>query len=88
MRAIAILAATALAFSLAACETTDYGDDPYYDAGFQDGCQTSTNRSSGTPASKAIRDQQLWDTSDGYRAGWRAGYASCNTNAHGDIPGR
>lgn len=88
MRAIAILAATVFSLTLAACETTDYSSDPDYDTGFQDGCQTSTNRSSGTPASKPVRDQQLWDLSDGYRAGWRAGYASCNTNAHGDIPGR
>ena len=88
MRAISIFAATALAFSVAACETTDYSSDPYYDAGFQDGCQTGTDRSSGTPATKPVRDQQLWDSSDGYRAGWRSGYSSCNTNTHGEIPGR
>lgn len=89
MRAIAFLAATILALGLAACETTNYDDDPDYGVGFQDGCQTATDRSAGTPASKAVKDKQLWDISEGYRAGWRAGYASCNTNTGGgDIPGR
>jgi hypothetical protein len=75
------------AFALAACGTTQYDNDPDYDTGFSDGCATGTARSPGTPVTKPVRDQQLWDVSEGYRAGWRAGYGSCSPGARGDIPG-
>jgi hypothetical protein len=78
-----ILVAAAL-LSLTACATNDYEQDPLYDPGFQDGCATGTARTSGTPASKPVRDQQLWDQSDAYRAGWRSGYASCGPTSSGE----
>jgi hypothetical protein len=74
------------AFALGACETTNYDNDPDYATGFTDGCETGTSRTPGTPVSKPVRDQQLWDTSEGYRAGWRAGYSSCSPS-RGEIPG-
>lgn len=86
MRPFALVAAAALALAVAACGTSQHEDDPLYDAGFSDGCATGTDRSSGGPASKPQRDQELWDTSDGYRAGWKAGYGSCGPSA-GEIPG-
>jgi hypothetical protein len=81
-----MISALTLSLALAACGTTEYANDPLYDAGFSDGCATGTARSAGTPASKADRDQALWDDSGAYRSGWRAGYNSCSP-ARGDIPG-
>lgn len=86
MRPFAPIATVALALALAACGTSKYDNDPMYDAGFGDGCDTGTERTSGGPPSKPVRDQELWDTSDGYRAGWKAGYNSCGPGA-GQIPG-
>jgi hypothetical protein len=36
---------------------------------------------------KPVRDKQLWDVSEAYRAGWRAGYGSCSPASRGEIPG-
>lgn len=83
----AALAATFLALSLAACTTSQYDDDPFYDAGFSDGCETGTARTPGTPVTKPVRDQASWDASDAYRAGWKAGYSSCAPRGGADIPG-
>ena len=81
MRSIVLLA---ISLSLAACTSSVGLDkDPYYDAGFTDGCATGTARSSGTPASRPIRDRQLWDQSEAYRAGWRSGYNSCGPSNGG-----
>lgn len=87
MRPIAYFAVTFLAFGLAACGTTEFDDDPLYDAGFSDGCATGTARSPGTPVTKPVRDQTLWDQSDAYRSGWKSGYGTCTPGGRGDIPG-
>lgn len=86
MRLLTALCAAFAAFALAACGTTQYDNDPDYDAGFSDGCETGTARTPGTPVTKPVRDQQLWDQSEGYRVGWRAGYGSCSPST-GSIPG-
>lgn len=86
MRATALIAASLLAVSLAGCAGPKHDNDPDYDTGFTDGCSTGTSRSSGTPVSKATRDQALWDSSEAYRSGWKAGYSSCSPS-RGDIPG-
>ena len=85
MRPLVLLAAASL--SLAACGTSQYDDDPLYDAGFSDGCETGTARTPGTPVTKPVRDQSLWDTSDAYKAGWRSGYGACSPGSRGDTPG-
>lgn len=78
MRSTFFAVVACITLGLTACGTTsDYEKDPLYDAGFQDGCATGTARTAGSPASKPVRDQQLWDQSDAYRAGWRSGYNSC-----------
>jgi hypothetical protein len=87
MRLPTALCVAFAAFSLAGCGTTQHDEDPYYDSGFSDGCETGTARTPGTPVTKPVRDQQLWDESEGYRAGWRAGYGSCSPASRGDIPG-
>ncbi len=61
MRATALIAASLLAVSLAGCAGPKHDNDPDYDTGFTDGCSTGTARSSGTPVSKATRDQALWE---------------------------
>jgi hypothetical protein len=87
MRVLALLVVSLSAVLLAGCGTSQYEDDPLYDAGFADGCETGADRSPGTPVSNPVRDQALWDQSEAYRAGWKAGYGSCSPGARGDIPG-
>lgn len=76
-----------LCLALAACGTGKYDNDPDYDGGFSDGCATSTARSPNGPVTKAVRDDQLWKESEGYRAGWKAGYSSCSSGGRGDPSG-
>jgi len=83
---VASVSAVVLTIALTACGTSKYDSDPDYDSGFTDGCATGTARSPGTPASKPVRDQALWDASEAYRVGWKAGYSSCGPKA-GEIPG-
>ena len=87
MRLNVMVSAIFLALMLAACASSKYDSDPDYDAGFGDGCATGTARSSGTPVTKATRDESLWSQSDAYRAGWKQGYAACAPNPGGEIPG-
>ncbi len=87
MRPTALFALAILAVALGACGGNKYEEDPLYDAGFSDGCATGTARSPGTPVTKPVRDQNLWDTSDAYRAGWKSGYGACSPGGRGDVPG-
>lgn len=61
-------------------------DDPAYGAGYNDGCQTGGTRGSGLPATRN-RNDDLWQSSEAYRAGWRAGYNACGPQL-GDPLGR
>ena len=87
MRFAALLALTLAATSLVACGTGKYENDPDYDTGFTDGCSTGSARTSGGPPTKPVRDDALWKESEGYRAGWKAGYSSCSPGSRGDMPG-
>jgi len=87
MRYAAVFALILVAGSVAACTTNKYESDPDYDTGFSDGCSTGSARTPDAPASKAVRDEQLWRDSQGYRAGWKAGYGSCSPGSRGDAPG-
>jgi hypothetical protein len=82
-----LLAAILAATSLAACGTCKYDNVPDYDTGFTDGCSTGSARTPGGPPTKAVRDDALWKESEGYRAGWKAGYSSCSPGSRGDAPG-
>ncbi|MCE9523225.1 MAG: hypothetical protein K8S25_12440 [Alphaproteobacteria bacterium] len=88
MRLKTVAISTLLALSLAACGTGKFDDDPDYAGGFSDGCATGTARSTGTPTSKAVRDDALWRESEGYRVGWKQGYAACSPSNGGDVGGR
>lgn len=87
MRIAAAVALIALVSALTACGTSKYDNDPDYDTGFTDGCSTGSARTPGGPPTKAVRDDQLWKASEGYRAGWKAGYSSCSPGARGDTQG-
>ena len=87
MRRVAALTLIALTCALAACGTSKYENDPDYSTGFTDGCSTGSARTPGMPPPRAVRDDQLWKESEGYRAGWKAGYASCTPGGRGDVPG-
>jgi hypothetical protein len=87
MRFAALLCLIFITSALTACGTSKYDNDPDYDTGFTDGCSTASSRTPGSPPVKAVRDDQLWKDSEGYRAGWKAGYSSCSPGSRGDTPG-
>jgi hypothetical protein len=87
MRFAAVVALALAASALTACTTSKYENDPDYDTGFTDGCSTATARTPGGPPAKPVRDDTLWKESEGYRAGWKAGYSSCSPGSRGDSPG-
>lgn len=81
MRRYQTLVAAVTATALAACATSSkYEQDPMYEAGFGDGCSTGTSRAQGSPPSNPVRDQNDWDNSDAYRAGWKSGYNACSSS--------
>lgn len=53
-----------------------YKDDPNYRLGHSDGCWAATSGKDG-----ATRNQDLYKSSDAYRAGWKAGYSSCRVDS-------
>jgi len=87
MRKTLILAALVAPVALTACATSQYQNDPKYDMGYADGCETGTARSQGAPPSKPVRDEIEWKSSDAYKAGWKAGFNTCNTSGSRDTVG-
>ena len=77
----AVLLLAACAGDNAVVQGPPASDQPDYPAGFTDGCSTAQAKGSKIPE-KPHRNQTLYDQSEGYRAGWRAGYGSCG----GDDP--
>lgn len=64
---------------LAGCAVNDGSDEgAFYNAGYTDGCRTGQSLQ-GSFTSKVYRDDVRFDGEPSYRAGWRAGYAQCNT---------
>jgi hypothetical protein len=86
-RTVRVFALLAAGSALAACATSKYENDPDYDMGFSDGCSTASSRVPGSPPTQATRDDGLWRDSEGYRAGWKAGYGACTPGGRGDTPG-
>lgn len=71
--------AVLLAAGLSACATEDsakLAEEPNYGLGYSDGCQTATERDKSF-STKTVRDEALFDSDKGYKAGWRQGYLSC-----------
>ncbi|MBY0422513.1 MAG: hypothetical protein K2Q06_09425, partial [Parvularculaceae bacterium] len=60
-----------------ATESTDLlASEPNYGRGYSDGCQTASERGKSF-STKTVRDDALFDSDKGYRAGWRYGYQNC-----------
>jgi hypothetical protein len=53
-------------------------NDPNFRAGYSDGC-ASANARGANVRGDAVRDESAYAVSQPYRAGWSAGYSSCNT---------
>jgi len=96
MRKISAAGALALAFALSGCiffETPAeraMRNDPNFKAGYSDGCASGNARGTNYAGDK-VRDEAAYETSKPYRAGWSAGYSTCNNqyNANpGTIPGQ
>ena len=51
-------------------------DDPQYSAGFGDGCTTAQEEEKSF-STKRVQDAYAFETSRGYKAGWRQGYFNC-----------
>lgn len=67
----------AVGWLAAACSSTSkFADEPEYHQGYGDGCATGSAYNHDLPGS-VTRDAQLYDSSDAYAAGWRAGFSAC-----------
>lgn len=81
-----------LLLGLSACtnglEDPKTAKSPSFQAGYSDGCATANERGADFRA-RQVRDDALYKTDDGYRAGWSNGFSSCRTTntAPGTQPG-
>lgn len=75
-RSVLLLAGALLA--LTACATSEAEQGPFYTAGRTDGCRTAQARSTSF-STEVFRDEALFDQDPSYRAGWRSGYALCDS---------
>lgn len=80
---LAVAGVMAMAGCISAKDTGDLGSDPNYSAGYNDGCATANARVQGFDET-ITRNQNLFDTSDAYRAGWRSGHATCGNQGRKD----
>ena len=87
----------ALAFALLLCGCIFFEgpaeramrNDPNFKAGYSDGCASANARGTNYRGD-TVRDDAAYETSRPYRAGWSAGYSTCNNqyNANpGSMPG-
>lgn len=74
---------------LAACATID-ADNPDYQLGYQDGCESGVTYDPKFPKS-VKRNKEGWEQSEMYRTGWKSGFNECRQTASGssrnEIPG-
>ncbi|MGV6801210.1 MAG: hypothetical protein ACWA5L_04745 [bacterium] len=68
-----------IALSACANNAAKYADEPYYPAGFNDGCESAQAVSLSQFTQDITRDEDLFNNDNGYRYGWRQGYNSCGT---------
>lgn len=72
-----------LVLALAGCGSLfgkDYSGEPDYQSGYSAGCGTGTGYVEGRAAT-VVRDPELWNTSEAYRAGWKSGFNACRPSA-------
>jgi len=65
-----------LALGLTACAAPAEQESPFYQAGFADGCATGSAETAPVRRNPQ-RDEALYATDSGYRAGWLSGRATC-----------
>ena len=70
------LAAAALLLCACTTDAEQLAGEPNYGRGYGDGCQTAAERNKSF-STKVFRDDALFDSDKGYRAGWRYGYQNC-----------
>ena len=58
--------------------------DPNFQAGYSDGCASANAAGANYRKGNNVRDDALYQSSKPYRAGWAAGYATCNTEQGGN----
>ena len=61
----------------------DFEGERWYQAGYTDGCSSAVE-SGKSFSTKAVRNDALYDTDAGYRAGWRQGFAACEQRTRRD----
>lgn len=69
----------AFAASCASDETLALAEEPGFQAGYGDGCATSTEQDKSF-STKRHRDDYQFENDRAYRAGWRQGYIQCGGN--------
>lgn len=74
-----VLSASLLASACASGETTLLSEDPEYARAFGDGCATALEESKSF-STKRVADDEGFENSRAYRAGWRQGYLQCKSN--------
>lgn len=82
MRVVLRACAVSLAVFAAGCTTSGANrDSPEYQAGYSDGCTSGGARGSQT-GEAPVRQEDAWQQSGDYRAGWSAGYHVCGASAN------
>lgn len=67
----------AVALSLSACASdSGLSEEPGYVAGYGDGCSTAQEEDKSF-STKRVRDADMFESDEAYRAGWRQGYQQC-----------
>ena len=77
-----------LAIAGCAGANSELRNEPNYGLGYNDGCSTANGRVSGFDKT-VRRNENLYQSDRGYRAGWKDGYGSCGgtTNRDRDVFG-
>ncbi|HEY4941558.1 MAG TPA: hypothetical protein VII56_09020 [Rhizomicrobium sp.] len=60
-------------------------NDPNFKAGYSDGCASANARGTNYRGDQ-VRDGAAYQSSQPYRAGWSAGYATCNNQLRAPDP--
>ena len=72
----AALGAFILAAGCASADVQELQEEPGYQAGYVDGCDTASEREKSF-STKSSRDAYAFENDPAYRAGWRRGYVEC-----------
>lgn len=54
-----------------------YAEEPYYPAGYNDGCSSAKDAGRRQFTERMTRDEELFKNDAGYRYGWRQGFNAC-----------